>query len=115
MAFTARTAISALSGWMMSVTSVAVPPVERLAVDRRYTTSPSAGTLASVYPSLVSCRSACASNSSRVSTFSCPIPRRGSAFTRSTNWATVCVPSPTMCPGVRLVAATSTPFTTSSR
>jgi hypothetical protein len=32
---TARTAMSRLSGWMMSVTSVAVPPVDRLAVERR--------------------------------------------------------------------------------
>ena len=32
---TARTAMSRLSGWMMSVTSVAVPPVERFAVERR--------------------------------------------------------------------------------
>ena len=34
---TARSAISRLSGWITSVTSVAVPPVERFAVDRRYT------------------------------------------------------------------------------
>ena len=32
---TARTAMSRLSGWITSVTSVAVPPVDRLAVDRR--------------------------------------------------------------------------------
>ena len=34
-ALTARTAMSRLSGWMTSVTSVAVPPVERFAVERR--------------------------------------------------------------------------------
>ena len=44
MARTARSAISRLSGWMTSVTSVAVPPVDRLAVERRYTTCPSPGT-----------------------------------------------------------------------
>ena len=38
MARTARSAISRLSGWITSVTSVAVPPVERFAVERRYTT-----------------------------------------------------------------------------
>ena len=42
-AFTARTAISALSGCTTSVTSVAVPPVERLPVERRKTCSPAAG------------------------------------------------------------------------
>ena len=39
-AFTARTAISMLSGCTWSVTSVAVPPVERLPVERRKTRSP---------------------------------------------------------------------------
>ena len=39
----ARSAISLLSGWMTSVTSMAVPPVERLAVLRRKTVSPSGG------------------------------------------------------------------------
>ena len=39
-AFTARIAISALSGWTTSVRSVAVPPVERLPVERRKTRSP---------------------------------------------------------------------------
>jgi hypothetical protein len=34
-ALAARTAISRLSGWMTSVTSIAVPPVERLPVERR--------------------------------------------------------------------------------
>ena len=48
MAFTARTAISTLSGWTTSVTSVAVPPVERLPVDRRKTRSPSAGIVSRV-------------------------------------------------------------------
>ena len=47
-ALTARTAISALSGWTMSVMSVAVPPVERLPVERRNTRSPSAGTVSRV-------------------------------------------------------------------
>ena len=44
-AFTARSAISTLSGCTRSVTSVAVPPVERLPVERRNTCSPSAGTV----------------------------------------------------------------------
>src|ERR1700682_1604702 len=37
---TARSAMSRLSGWITSVTSVAVPPVERFAVERRKTTRP---------------------------------------------------------------------------
>ena len=41
----ARSAISRLSGWITSVTSIAVPPVERLAVARRNTISPSGGTV----------------------------------------------------------------------
>ena len=45
---TARSAIARLSGWMMSVTSVAVPPVERFAVERSGTTSPSFGTESAV-------------------------------------------------------------------
>ena len=40
---TARTAISTLSGWTTSVTSMAVPPVERLPVERRKTCSPAGG------------------------------------------------------------------------
>ena len=115
MARTARSAISRLSGWMTSVTSVAVPPVERLAVERRYTVTPFAGTELAVSPARSSIFCACASSSSRVSTFSCPTPRRGSRLTMSMSWATVCSPSPTTWPGVRRVAATSSPFTTSSR
>ena len=34
-ALAARSAISRLSGWMTSVLSIAVPPVERLPVERR--------------------------------------------------------------------------------
>ena len=48
MASTVRTAISRLSGCTKSVTSIAVPPVERLPVERRYTTSPAAGTVCRV-------------------------------------------------------------------
>ena len=47
--------------------------------------------------------------------FSCPAPRRGSWFTISTSSATVRVPSPTTCPGIRRAAATSMPSMTSSR
>ena len=51
----------------MSVTSVAVPPVERLAVERRYTTSPVLrAPTAAVSPARSSIFSACASSSSRV-------------------------------------------------
>ena len=45
---TARSAIARLSGWMMSVTSVAVPPVDRLAVERSGTVSPAGGTESAV-------------------------------------------------------------------
>nr|WP_235031541.1 hypothetical protein [Geminicoccus flavidas] len=48
----ARRAIVAFSGWMSSVRSIAVPPVERLAVSRKVTTSPASGTLARVSPDL---------------------------------------------------------------
>ena len=91
--------MSRLSGWMTSVTSVAVPPVERFAVLRRYTTCPAGGTEPACSPARASICSACASSSSRVRTFSWPTPRRGSWFTMSISWTIVCVPSPTTCPG----------------
>ncbi len=78
MAVTARTAMSRLSGWMTSVTSVAVPPVDRFAVLRRSTTWPAAGTESAVRPCRASIMSAWASSSRRVITFSWPMPRRGS-------------------------------------
>src|SRR6187549_3294568 len=74
---TARTAMSRLSGWMTSVTSVAVPPVERFAVLRRYTICPAGGTEPACSPARASICSACASSSRRVRTFSWPTPRRG--------------------------------------
>ncbi len=112
-ACTARTAISTLSGWTTSVMSVAVPPVERLPVERRNTSWPFSGTDSAVRPARASIDAACESSSSRVSTFSCPIPRLGSELTSSTSCATVWVPSPTTWPGSRFDTATSEPLMTS--
>jgi hypothetical protein len=67
---TARSAISRLSGWMTSVTSVAVPPVDRLAVERRYTTWPGVRDRLGGQIRALEHLLRLASSSSRVSTFS---------------------------------------------
>ena len=59
-------------GCTSSVTSVAVPPVLRLAVAFRYTVSPAAGTLSGVMPVRARSLVVWSSMSIWVSTFSCP-------------------------------------------
>jgi hypothetical protein len=58
-----------LSGWISSVRSTAVPPVERLAVARSGTTSPSGTTLASVSSWVARNSMVRSSEGRRVSTF----------------------------------------------
>ena len=59
--------------------------------------------------------SALASTAIRVSTFSWPIPRRGSWFVISTSSRTCASPSPTTCAGTRSAIATMRPSTTRTR
>ena len=102
-----RSAISRMLGWTSSVTSVAVPPVLRFAVVLRRTTRPAMGTLSGVRPAFARRSTVASSTSMRVRTFSCPSPRRGSAFTASTSSRMVRTPSPTTCAGSRRAAATN--------
>ena len=58
MAAQARAAISLLSGWQVSVRSMAVPPVERFPVLRRKKTSPAGKTVSALHPACSKSRSA---------------------------------------------------------
>jgi hypothetical protein len=111
----AAMARAATSGCTSSVTSVAVPPVLRLALLRRMTRRPLAGIDSGV--SSCTSRRATAMSSKRilVSEVAWPSPRRGSWLTMSTSSRTVCRPSPTTCGGSRREAATSLLPTTSRR
>ncbi len=101
----ASSAISTLSGWASRVRSIEMPPVDMLPVSASFTICSAGGT--SSMPKPCSCTSAIAASSTliRVSTFSCPTPRRGSSFVISTSSATVWVPSPTTCAGTRSAMA----------
>ena len=114
-AWIALTAISRLSGCTTSVRSMAVPPVDRFAVLRRSKLSPFGNTVFSSKPAASSSSFACRSSSSRVNTFSWPIPRRGSSLVSSISSAIVLLPSPVTWPGTRLATATNSLFTTSIR
>ena len=114
-AFTARSAMERLSGWTISVISMAVPPVDKFAVERKNNCSPFLSTVSRLYPLVFMSRSAWWSTWIFVRTFSCPIPRRGSEFTMSINLWIECFPSPVTCPGTRFATAMSFPFTTSMR
>ena len=111
----ASSAISTLSGWASSVRSIEMPPVDMLPVRVSLTMVPSAGTSSSSNPWARTSSTAAWSTRMRVSTFSWPTPRRGSALVRSTSWATVCSPSPTTWAGTRSAIATIRPPTTSTR
>ncbi|MNY28430.1 hypothetical protein D3C86_1624040 [compost metagenome] len=111
----AATARAAMSGWTSSVTSVALPPVDRLALLRSTTRVPLAGTESAVRCCLASVASAMSSKRILVSDVAWPSPRRGSRFTSSTSWRTVCTPSPITCGGSRRAAATRCLPTTSRR
>ncbi len=105
----ASSAISTFSGWASKVRSMEMPPVDMLPVSASFTVSPSAGTESSVWPWPASTSSAAASTLIRVSTFSCPTPRRGSAFVRSTSSRTVARPSPVTEAGTRSAIAAIRP------
>ena len=111
----ASTARAATSGWTSSVTSVAVPPVERLALLRSTTRVPCAGTESALSPCTARRPMAISSKRILVREVAWPSPRRGSLFTSSTSWRTVCTPSPMTCGGSRRAAATSLLPTTSRR
>ena len=81
----AVSAISTLSGWASIVRSIDVPPVDMLPVSASLTRVPSGGTSSSPNPWARTSSSAAASILIRVSTFSWPMPRRGSAFAISTS------------------------------
>ena len=105
----ASSAISTFSGCASKVRSMEMPPVDMLPVSASLTISPSAGTDSRVCPWSASTSIAASSTLMRVSTFSCPTPRRGSALVRSTSCSTVEVPSPVTDAGTRSAIATIRP------
>ena len=111
----ASTARAAHSGWTSSVTSVALPPVLRLALLRSITRAPAGGTQSAVSPCMARRVAATSSRRMRVSEVEWPSPRRGSRFSSSTSSRTVRTPSPVTCGGSRRAAATSCPPTTRAR
>ena len=111
----ASMARAAISGCTSSVTSVALPPVDRLALLRSTTRWPWAGTLSGVRPSLAMRAMAISSRRTLVNAVPWPEPRRGSWLTMFTSSRMVCWPSPSTWGGSRRAAATSWPPTTSMR
>ncbi len=105
----ASSAISTFSGCASKVRSIEMPPVDMLPVSASLTISPSAGTESRVWPWSVRTSRAPSSTLMRVSTFSCPTPRRGSALVRSTSSWTVALPSPVTEAGTRSAIATIRP------
>ncbi len=111
----ACSAMATLSGWISSVLSTAVPPVDRLAVAHRVTVSPGPGTLSRVRPLRARKAAISASGLIRVITVSCPSPRRGSRLTASISAAMDRAPSPTTAAATRSATATTSPPTTRIR
>ena len=108
----AVSAISTLSGWASIVRSIDVPPVDMLPVRASLTQVPSGRTSSRSKPWSRTSSSAASSTLIRVSTFSWPMPRRGSLLAMSTSWRTVCSPSPVTLAGTRsAIAATLPPMT----
>ena len=70
---------------------------------------PSGGTSVISKPCSRTSSSAASLTVIRVSTFSCPTPRRGSALVRSTSCSTVLVPSPVTEAGWRSAIAATRP------
>ena len=105
----ASSAISTFSGCASKVRSMEMPPVDMLPVRASLTISPFSGTDSRVCPCPASTSLAAASTLMRVSTFSWPTPRRGSAFVSSTSCSTVDWPSPTTWAGTRSAIATIRP------
>jgi hypothetical protein len=111
----ASSAISTLSGCASSVRSIEMPPVDMLPVSVSLTVVPCGGTPSIASPCSATSATAASSTLIRVSTFSWPTPRRGSALVSSTSSRTVCTPSPTTCAGTRSASATIRPPITSTR
>ena len=102
-------------GMHRSVTSVAVPPVLKLALRRRTATVPAGKTVSELCPCSASTARPMASSRSLLSDVAWFSPRRGSEFTCSTSCSIVCTPSPTTSGGSRRAAATTASPITSSR
>ncbi len=96
---------AATSGCTSSVTSVAVPPVLRLALLRNKTRRPFSGTESGLRCCKARQPFAISSKRIFVSEVAWPSPRRGSAFTMSTNCLIVLFPSPITKGGSRRAAA----------
>ena len=111
----ASSAISMLSGCASKVRSTEMPPVDMLPVMASLTMWPSSGTSSMAKPCSRTSAIAAASTLMRVSTFSCPTPRRGSALVSSTSSATVWVPSPITWAGTRSAMACIFPPTMRQR
>jgi hypothetical protein len=111
----ARQHITLTSGWIRSVTSVLVPPVDRLALRRSVTTVPGLGTEPGCSPWVARWASASLSNAIRVSGRAWPTPRRGSALVIPTSAWMSCTPSPATAAGRSCAAAATRPSTTSTR
>ncbi len=109
-----RSASRLLSGWIVPVKSVAVPPVEMLAVLRRSTRRPAAGTLAKFKPCPARTRSTSASREMKFMSLRKPDPRLGLRFSFRTSVSTEFTPSPTTAAGFLIATAMSRPSTTSS-
>ena len=105
----ASSAISMFSGCASKVRSIEMPPVDMLPVRVSLTCSPASGTESRERPWDSRRAAAPLSTLIRVSTFSWPTPRRGSALVRSTSCWTVDLPSPTTCAGTRSATAASRP------
>ena len=108
----AVSAISTLSGCASIVRSIDVPPVDMLPVSASLTQVPAGRTSSIAKPWPATSASAASSTLIRVSTFSWPMPRRGSLLAMSTSSRTVCSPSPVTDAGTRsAMAATLPPMT----
>ena len=86
-----------------------MPPVDMLPVRASLTISPSGGTSVISKPWSRTSVTAASSTLIRVSTFSWPTPRRGSALAVSTRSSTVLVPSPVTDAGTRSAIAAIRP------
>jgi hypothetical protein len=115
MVFAARTQVSTVERGSRSVTSSAVPPVDRLALPRNSTTRPAAGTESGTRPCLCSTSHAISSSGILVRMLVCPSPRAGLRFSCSTSWRTLETPSPVTCGGRRHDAAATLLPVTSTR
>ena len=94
---------------------MAVPPVDRFAVERRYTTSSLAGTVSVVAELLQQALGLVIEFQARQHFLVADAAARVRVNDVDEFGSIVCLPSPTTWPGMRFAAATSLPLTTSSR